>query len=316
MKLHCTILNYKTPDLAIRSLHTLLKELDGVESYHVDVVDNDSQDGSFDQIEQAVKECGQTDRVTAIASPKNGGFAYGNNIAIRRNLESDDPAEYFYILNSDAFPDEGAVKCLLDFLENHRHVGIAGSYIHGVDGNPHITAFRFPNLLSELEAGIGLGAVTNLVSDWLVSMPLPDRTCQVDWLAGASMMIRRVVFDKVGLLDENFFLYFEETDLCRRALLAGYPTFYVRDSSVTHIGSVSTGMQDKSNRLPSYWFDSRRYYFEKNHGKSYLWAANALWSSTYPLYRIKRLLQRKETRTPPRWWRDFVRHTLSSRSDS
>ena len=90
----------------------------------------------------------------------------------------------------------------------------------------------------------------------------------VDWLAGASLMIRRQVLDEIGLFDERYFLYFEETDLCLRAQRAGWTSRYVKESRIMHIGSVSTGMKTWK-RMPGYWFDSRLRYFTKNHGAFY-----------------------------------------------
>ena len=81
----------------------------------------------------------------------NGGFGFGNNYAIRLGLSWDDKPEYFYILNSDAFPEERAIKTLVDYLDGHPTVGIVGSYLHGPDGEPHTSAFRFFSLASEIE---------------------------------------------------------------------------------------------------------------------------------------------------------------------
>lgn len=310
MKLLSIILNYKTADMTIRALETLLQELEGIPDSGVSVVDNDSQDGSVEKLERAIRERGWSARVELIASPVNGGFGAGNNIALRRNLESKDPADYYFLLNSDAFPDPGSIAKLVRFLDDHPHAGIAGSFLHGPDGDPHISAFRFPTVLSELEAGLGLGVVSKLLEDWIVPMPMPEQTTKVDWLAGASMMIRRQVLEDIGLFDETFFLYYEETDLCRRAALRGYPTYYVRESSVTHIGSVSTGMKNKTRRLPRFWFDSRRHYFRKNHGAAYLRAADIAWAAGFSLWRVRAALQRKPDTHPPHLLRDFVTYNF------
>ena len=99
-----------------------------------------------------------------------------------------------------------------------------------------------------------------MLADHVVPLPVPDQSGAVDWLAGASMMMRAEVLEQIGLFDEEYFLYFEETDLCRRAALAGWPTHYVVESRVTHIGSVSTGMK-VWDRIPEYWLDSRCFRF-------------------------------------------------------
>ena len=96
-------------------------------------------------------------------------------------------------------------------------------------------------------------------------MPLPARLTAVDWTAGCSLLIRQDVLEDVGDFDEGFFLYFEETDLCRRAALAGWRTLYVPQSRVSHVGSASTGMQEWTD-VPEYWLDSRLYYYLKTGG--------------------------------------------------
>ena len=110
-----------------------------------------------------------------------------------------------------------------------------------------------------------IGLVSRLLRRSIVAPPPARVACRVDWLAGASMMIRRPVLDEAGLFDEAFFLYFEETDLCRRALAAGWSTWYVPESRVAHIGSASTGMKRREPR-PAYWFASRRHYLRKHDG--------------------------------------------------
>ncbi len=122
-------------------------------------------------------------------------------------------------------------------------------------------------------------------------------------------MMRQTVLDQIGLFDETFFLYFEETDLCRRAALAGWPTDYVVESRVTHIGSVSTGMKTWG-RMPQYWFDSRRHYFVKNHGHAYASAALAAHVAGGILWRARLLVQRKDRGDPPHFLRDLIMHSV------
>ena len=310
MKLLTIIVNYKTAEMTIRAIRSLMTELAGIPGARAVVVDNDSQDGSHDRIAQAITEEGWSDRVTLLASGHNGGFGYGNNVGIRHGLESSDPPEYLYLLNSDAFPDPGSIRALVGFLDAHPEAGIAGSYIHGPDGDPHQTSFRFPTAVSEFEAGLRLGVVSKLLRSWIVPLPIPTSAQQVDWLAGASMMIRRDVLRTVGLFDETFFLYFEETDLCRRAQGEGWATYFVPESSVAHIGSVSTGMKDTKRRTPSYWFASRRHYFLKNHGRRYLWAANAAFVVGFSLWRVRRRVQGKPDPDRPSFLSDFIRYNL------
>jgi hypothetical protein len=316
MKLWAIVLNYRTAAMTETAVAALLAELERVPYSHVDLVDNHSQDGSEERLRQAVAERGWGGRVSVVQTGHNGGFGYGNNAGIRRALASGDPPEYVYLLNSDAFPDPGSLAELVAFADSHPDAGIFGSYIHGTDGEPHETAFRFPSLASELEGALRLGVVTRLLRRFVVALPIPEQPMRVDWLAGASMLIRREVLERVGLFDETFFLYFEETDLCRRARAAGFDTWYVPASRVAHIGSVSTGMKDRARRVPDFWFASRSHYFAKNHGRFYLWLANLLWLAGYASWRVRRRLQRKPDTDPPRLLADFARWNFSPRGRS
>ena len=238
------VLNWRTPAMTLEAAEAALREMAGIAGGLI-IVDNNSQDGSFETMAAAAEARGWTEggRVRVLQSGRNGGFGAGNNAGIRAGLARGAAPDYVYLLNSDAFPDPGAIRALLDHLEAHPEVGLAGSYIHGPDGEPHLTAFRFPSLWSEFEGAARTGPITRLLARHVVPLPIPERTVPVDWLAGASVMMRRRALDEIGLFDERFFLYFEETDLCRRARAAGWPTAYVRESEVTHIGSVSTGMK-------------------------------------------------------------------------
>ena len=313
MKLLVIIINYRTASMTLDAVRAARAALSHRDDYRIDLVDNDSQDGSFDRLTDAVADSGWTD-VRVLASPTNGGFGAGNNFAMQPALASDSPPEYFLLLNSDAFPDEGAIEALIDYMDAHPDVGIGGSAIYGTEGRPHITAFRFPTLQSEILGSVRLGALSRWLSDREVPIqPAPRESGPVDWLAGASMIIRRDVIEELGGFDEQFFLYFEETDLCLRARNAGWPTHYVRQSRVAHVGHGSTGLKDKSRPLPTYWFDSRRHYFVKNHGRGYTWTANIAHAAGLASFRLRASLQRKSRTDPTRFLRDFVRYNFIER---
>jgi len=309
LKLHTIIVNWRTPALTLDAIRAAARE-SATWGAPIVVVDNDSQDGSMQKIEAGLAGIEGRERVVLIASPRNGGYGYGNNLGFRRGLEATERPEYFYVLNSDAFPEPRSIEILVDFMDANPRVGIAGSYVHGVDGKPHETAFRFPSAAGDLEAHIRLGLVTRMFAESVVAMPMPTRATRVDWVSGASMIIRRELLERIGLFDEAFFLYFEETDLAMRALAAGWETWYVPESSVAHVGSVSTGIQDLDKRTPRYWFDSRRRYFLKHGGREALWKANAGLLGGAVLFELRRRLQAKPRQDAPSFIRDFVRHTL------
>jgi N-acetylglucosaminyl-diphospho-decaprenol L-rhamnosyltransferase len=306
------IVNYRTPDLTIRATEALILALEALPGSQIVIVDNNSNDGSLDALRSALsnRPLPQGIRMTITSSPRNGGFGYGVNFALRPALDAPTPPDYIYLLNSDAFPRKDAVTELVHLLETHPDAGIAGSFVHGVDGRPHETAFRFPTLLGEVEGGLKLGLATKALKRWTVPMTIPKAAEPVDWVAGASMLLKRSVFERVGLFDETFFLYFEETDLCLRARRQGLLTYYVPTSVVAHVGSASTGMQDKTRRLPAYWFASRSHYFRKNFGRAYLHATNAAWLASSTLFQARRRIQGKPDDTPPHQLTDFLRYSF------
>lgn len=309
------ILNWRTAAMTLQSAEAALREMQGIPGA-ITIVDNDSGDGSYETLLAEVAARGW-DRletpVRVLQSGRNGGFGAGNNVGIRAGLPPEfsggSRPDYVYILNSDAFPDAGAIRALYDHLNAHPVTGFAGSFIHGDDGMPHRTAFRFPSVLGEFEASIRFGPVSRLLSRYIVAQPIPEETMRVDWLAGASLMMRQDVLDVIGSFDERFFLYFEETELCHRATAAGYPIDYVVTSSVTHIGSVSTGMKTWA-RMPRYWFDSRLYYFTKVHGRGYAALATISLVFGSMLWRLRLLIQRKDRGDPPRFLRDLIAHAV------
>ncbi len=310
VKLLTIIVNYRTPDLTRQAITAAVSAASHVHDSNIVVVDNDSQDGSLERLRRAVTEEGLADRVEVVPSEYNGGFGYGNNFAIRRALASGDRPEYVYLLNSDAFPSEHALAKLVEYMDANPEVGITGSFIHGLDGDAHHTAFRFPTVFSEFEDAMQLGVLTKALARYVVPLPVPETTTEVDWVAGASMMLRTTMLEEIGLFDETFFLYFEETDLCRRAKLAGWPVVYVRDSEVAHVGSASTGLQDLRRRKPAFWFDSRQHYFVKNHGPLYLWIANLAQLYGGAIFRARRVLQgqRSSRPVPDHFLRDLMAH--------
>ena len=308
MKLLAVTVNYKTPDLTVQAVRTLVPQLEGISS-KVIIVDNDSQDGSSDKIRAELSKENWGDKVSLLDSGRNGGFGFGNNCAMRVSFASDDPPEYVYLLNSDAFPDPGAIQTLVDWMDAHPKVGIAGSFIHDEAGDPFVNAFRFHGIASEFEGSVRFGPISKLLADSSVVIdPMPARTSEVDWVGGASMIMRKQMLDEIGLFDETFFLYFEETELCLRAKRKGWSTWYVPEASVGHIGCASTGAYSTNRRQPNYWFDSRRYYYEKQFGKVYSNAADLAFLTGQTLWRVRRMVEGKPQRDPKFFVRDFLSH--------
>ncbi len=301
------ILNYRTAAMTLQAAEAALRAMAGIAGRLI-IVDNASGDGSLEALQAGVKDRGW-DRVRVVASPRNGGFGAGNNFGIQTGLRDGPAPDYVYILNPDAFPEPEAIRVLLDYLQAHPEAGFAGSNIHGPDGDWHCTIFRYPSIGSEFEGAAQTGPITRLLHRYVIPQPLPDGPRVVDWLAGASIMMRYETLREIGLFDETFFLYFEETDLCRRARLAGWPTVYLPGSRVTHIGSVSTGMKTWA-RKPGYWFDSRLHYFVKNHGPAYAAAATLARVAGGLIWHLRCGLQRRRVGGDRSFLRDLIGHDI------
>jgi GT2 family glycosyltransferase/serine acetyltransferase len=311
------IVNYRTPALVVDCLHSLAAEISAMHgAASVWVVDNASGDDSVVRLRTAIDASGWAPWANLLPLRHNGGFAQGCNAAIRVAATTTGASEYVLLLNPDTVVLPRALAALVEFMDQHREVGIAGSRLEHRNGEPQVSAFRFPSVLSELENGVRLGLVTRLLRRHKVAVDIPptDEPVPADWVAGASMMVRRTVFDRVGLLDERYFLYFEETDFCRRARSAGWPCWYVPRSRVVHLVGQSTGVTDRaraSQRLPQYWFDSRRRYFLDHLGFLATVVADTCWAVGFGLYRVRQALLRKANTTTPRLlFRDFVRYNF------
>jgi GT2 family glycosyltransferase len=200
----------------------------------------------------------------------------------------------------------------VQFLESNPGVGIAGSSFEHPDGTPWPFAFRFPSILSEVAAGLQFGLVTRLLRRSVIAVDMGSAQQAIDWVSGASMMVRRTVFDALGGLDENFFLYFEETDFCLRAKKMGFATWYVPESRVMHIAGQSTKVTERDQplkRLPGYWFESRRWYFIANHGLGYAIAVDAAAILAFGLGFLRLAVQRRRDRHIPGYVRDLIRYS-------
>jgi N-acetylglucosaminyl-diphospho-decaprenol L-rhamnosyltransferase len=310
VKVLAVIVNHKRPELVLQGLKSLQAELAAIGGGCRAIVTDASGDGSDELIERGIREQGWGDWVTLLRLDKNGGYGYANNQAIRHALAGADLPEFFYLLNPDAYVYPGAVRELLQCMLERPDVGLCGSQQEQPDGSINRAAFRFPGVRSELIQGSRLGILKRVFPDAEIAPPPPEQPAAIDWLSGASLLVRRSVFESVGLFDETFFLYYEETDLCLRARRAGWLCWYVPASRVVHLEGQSTGVTDTRSapkRLPRYWFESRQHYFMKNHGPWKKHLADVAWTLGFVSWRARRRFQGKTDDDPPHLLSDFVR---------
>lgn len=306
------IVNYKSALLTVACLRSLQNEVAAAPWIRVVVVENASGEGEV--IAGAIHENGWSAWASLLVAERNGGFSYGNNLGIESTLKGHQPPEFIMLLNPDTEVRIGAVRALVDFMDMNPGVGIAGSSFESEDGAEWPIAFRFPNILSQFEQGIRFRLVSRLLRNWIGAMTMDQESAApVDWVAGASMMIRRKVFDQIGLLDEGYFLYFEELDFCLRARRAGWPCWYVPQSRVMHISGQSTGVSapgQKLKRMPAYWFESRSRFFVKNYGLAYARLADLAFGIGLTLWTFHRALTGRPITDPPKFCADFWRTSV------
>lgn len=297
------IVNYRTGELVVNCLESLKMILN--QSVNVVIVDNCSGDNSVDLIGKWIAK---NENAYFIPSETNSGFSGGNNIAIEYAKKNNLIADYIWLLNPDTVVRKDTLQNLIEFMQDNPQAGITGSRLEDLEGSVQCSAFRFHTIFSELDNGLKLGIISKLLQRWQVALPNSDKPIPVDWVAGASMLIRKQVFDDIGLFDDKYFLYFEETDFCLQAKKSGWACWYVPTSKAVHFAGSSTGVTNGSKkRRPRYWFESRQRYFLKNHGGWYLFFANLAWSAAYSIFRIRLKIQNKPDNETEFLLRDFVR---------
>lgn len=314
-----SIVAWKGADLTIACLRSLEPERASVPGMRVIVVDNASPDGAADRVESAIADNGWQAWATLIRAPCNAGFAAGNNIAIRAVLAEADPAQYVLLLNPDTLVRPGALRILQDFVAARPEIGIAGGRSEDLDATPQMCCFRFPNAINDVVGYLGIGLVDRLLHRHLTRLGIPEQPREVDWVSGAFMLVRKAVFDDIGLMDEGYFLYFEETDFARRAQRAGWRCWHVPQSRVVHLVGQSSGVTVRDRppqRVPGYWFESRRRYFVSHHGRAYAALADLMVILVYPIGRLQDLLRCRHRRSPPHFLGDFLRHSALCKRDT
>jgi GT2 family glycosyltransferase len=311
-KLAVVIVNYRTCELAIDCLRSLVGNGVAPAGARVIVVDGGSGDHSVGKIAATIESENWSEHVSLLPLAINGGFSYANNRGIEYVFSHFGEPEYVLLLNPDTIVRPGGLAPLIDFMDSNPAAGIAGSRLEDTDGTPQACAFRFPSILAEFESQVCLGPVSRLLRRWRITPDVAGEPVAVDWVSGASMIIRTKLFHEIGMLDERYFLYYEEVDFCMRAARAKWKCWHVPVSRVVHFVGQSTGVTVRTAALPrrpAYWFHSRRRYFVKNHGLLYSAGADLGWLAGHLICRLRQAVQGKASSGPPRLLQDFIRHS-------
>lgn len=209
------ILSYNTKELLRECLKSLYKNIKGVD-FEVLVVDNASTDGSAEMVRNNFKD------VVLVENKKNLGFSKGNNSGAKEAK-----GEYLVFLNSDTEVQDKGLTGMVEFLKNHKTVGILGGRLRNMNGSLQKSAGTFYtlfNLFLMLLGGERIGMLRKS----------PFHVSQVDWVSGAFMMIRQEIFRKLKGFDEHFFMYVEDMEICFRAKKLGFHTYFYPNVNVLH----------------------------------------------------------------------------------
>jgi GT2 family glycosyltransferase len=289
MLLSIIIINFNTKKLTIECLESIFTFLDKKISFEVIVVDNDSHDGS----QEALREFGKDrDNVHIIESDRNLGFAAGNNIGIKKAI-----GQQILLLNSDTYLIDDSLRQAMSYLESRPDVFGCGCMLLNADGSTGISYGRFPEL-----GVVFLETITWRFGQYRAIIPLrPSDIFSIDFPCGAFFLVRRELVDKIGLLDERFFMYFEETDWARRPKKSGYCITYFGLTRVVHLRGQSAGSDEKkplqSPDLKVVMYQSWRHYLKKHSSGLEAALIGLLLSLFFKAnYLIFYLLQRNEAR--------------------
>ena len=250
MDLSIIIVNWNTKDLVCQCIDSLAQAVKKMDT-EIFVVDNGSTDGSVAAVRKKFPG------VKLIENRVNLGFARGNNQAL-----SASKVRYFLLLNPDTQVKDEAIERMLSFMDTHPEAGVVGAQLLNADGSKQNSIANFPSLATEL--------LNKRLLRWLFPKKFPGKEAdytgpvEVDSVIGACMMGRREVVEQVGLLDEAYFLFLEETDWCYRIKKAGWKIYHIPQVEILHFQGKSAEAEKGKARIE--YYRSRYHYFRKNRG--------------------------------------------------
>jgi GT2 family glycosyltransferase len=220
MDLSIIILSFNTKDLTINCLDSIVdqykQELKN-NQFEIVLVDNNSSDGTLEAVRKL-----NIQNLKLVESKENLGFSRGCNLGAKSAN-----GEYLLFLNSDTeIKDQGLAK-MVEYLRKNEKVGILGGALHSEDGTSQLSAGKFYNLFNLFLAMIGLERFGFLRES-------PHKIKKVDWVSGASLMIGKKLFEKIGGFEKELFMYAEDMELCYRVKKKGLSTYFYPEVTLFH----------------------------------------------------------------------------------
>jgi N-acetylglucosaminyl-diphospho-decaprenol L-rhamnosyltransferase len=244
------VVTWNTAELTARSLRRLLDSDQGC-ALRLLVRDNGSSDGTVDMLRAKVPEA-EID-----AGTENLGFAAGVNTLIRRSA-----APLVLLLNSDAWPEPGAIGKLVDAAKAHPRAAAVAARLERPDGTLEHSTLPFPSLRVAAVMAFGRERISAHRADelFLEDAWAHDRPRRVDWAVGAALLLRREAIERVGLLDERFFMYVEDLEWCWRATRKGWEIWFEPSAIVRHVGNASGEKRFGDRRTKAYMTNTYAFY--------------------------------------------------------
>lgn len=308
-RLLIVIVCYRAADLAIDCLRSLAPDVSRLPGVRVALCENGTGPDSVAALRDAIQREGWSEWVELTEITPNRGFSGGNNAILRPWLArpADFVPEYVLLLNADTLVHPGAIEMLLRTADGHRYAGIISPRLEWPDGTPQESCFRDFRPLDELIAAARTAVVSRIFGRDGVALPVSAEPCEVEWTSFACALIRREVLQAVGVLDDGFYLYFDDPDFCLRARRAGWRVLYWPAARVVHLRGRSNpvkSLQAERKRRPAYWYESRARYYAKHYGWLGLLRANLFWHLGRSLSWLRERLG-KPPHTCENEWRDI-----------
>lgn len=224
VNLSIIIVNYKTKEKTINCIKSIRESnLSGLD-YEIIVVDNNSIDDSLENIKNSCAD------IKFIQSKINLGMGGGNNLGIKEAK-----GEFILILNPDTVVKKEAIKNLYFYISENKKIGVVAPMLLYPDNSLQYSCFREWKIFTPIYRRTFLGKFNNKHLDNFLMKDFNHKdVMEIDWAMGSCLLIRKEILDKIGVFDERFFMYFEDTDLCRRIRKAGYKVIYNPKAIVIH----------------------------------------------------------------------------------
>ncbi|MCP4613412.1 MAG: glycosyltransferase family 2 protein [Planctomycetes bacterium] len=225
-------------------------------TFEVIIVDNASTDGTIEMLKKDFPE------IKLIVNHDNRGFAVANNQAINKSQ-----SKYILFLGPDTIIHPKSLDILVEFMDSNEDVGTCGSKLLNADGSIQDSVRRFPSFRGVLYRHTAfkfMGIFKGQYRKWLMYDFINDKQQDVEQVMGAAMLVRKSVIDQVGMMDERFFIYYEEVDLCYRIKQAGWRIVHIPEAVITHLGGSSSAQIPVSKRIIA--MTSMLKFFRKHRG--------------------------------------------------